>query len=137
MLSKIPDQSVGLRISKACELARFLTPEPSVAPTHLAADQQFIVWAKTEDLSRRKGVIENGLKTFVEVGSHYQKSATLAATWKVTGLLRRTVKAGGRHNGGRLIYRLIDAAAVVENVRHGAQTAPINERQARQPMSTD
>src|SRR5690606_682430 len=31
----------------------------------------------------------------------------------------------------RTAYQYIDAAAVVENVRHGAQTEPANERQAR------
>lgn len=31
----------------------------------------------------------------------------------------------------RTAYQLIDASAVVENVRHGAQTLPSNERQAR------
>ena len=31
----------------------------------------------------------------------------------------------------RTAYQFIESAAVVENVRHGAQTLPTNERQAR------
>lgn len=81
-------------------------------------------------LAQQEAIIERGLQTFYEVGTalvtirdqrlYRQEHTTFddycQSRW---GMARRTA------------YQLIDAAGVVENVRHGAQILPSNERQAR------
>jgi hypothetical protein len=85
---------------------------------------------ETSHLLELETVIERGQKTFVEVGNALSEI-------RESRLYREhfaTFEDYCRERWGwerRHAYRLIDAAAVSENVSHGTQTAPASERQAR------
>jgi 16S rRNA G966 N2-methylase RsmD len=82
------------------------------------------------ELEKHEAVIESGLQTFYSVGM-----ALLAIRDK--SLYRQQFKTfeaycAERWNMGRRnAYQLMSAVEVVENVRHGAQILPANERQVR------
>lgn len=91
--------------------------------THLTVSEQ----DELDDLER---VIERGLKTFMDVG-------TALLTIRDSRLYRKTYRTFEEYCQGRWnierrhAYRLMDAAAAVENVSHGTQTLPTSERQVR------
>lgn len=82
-------------------------------------------------LQEHEAVIERGLKTFYEVG-------TALLDIRDSRLYRQrygTFETYCQERWGmerRHAYRLIDAAAVVENVSQGTHKPPVNERQARE-----
>jgi ParB family chromosome partitioning protein len=86
--------------------------------------------AESTRLIRLEDTIERGLKTFVEVGTALMEIRDGRLYREQHG----TFEDYCRERWGferRQAYRLIDAAAVVENVSNWTQIAPINEAQAR------
>ena len=86
-----------------------------------------------EDQHRaHEDIIRRSLTAFVEVGNALRWIRD-NGTYKSVGgykTFEEYVKAEW-DMARRTAYQQIDAAVVVENVRHGAQIAPINERQVR------
>lgn len=94
------------------------------------SDIEIISEAEAEELRRLEATVERGLRAFWEIGEalrqiqeqrlyrqHYKNFEEYCITrWEMS---RRSA------------YQLIEAASVYENVRHGAQILPANERQAR------
>ena len=89
-----------------------------------------ITTTEAQQLSAMERVIESGLQTFAEVGNALLAIRD-ARLYRAT---HGTFEAYCRERWGfarRTAYQYIEAAQVVENVRHGAQTEPATERQAR------
>jgi len=86
--------------------------------------------AETADLAHLEEVIAQGIQTF------YMTGAALA-TVRDNRLYRTTHATFEAYCGerwdltSRTVYRIIAAAGVAENVTHGSQRPPANERQAR------
>lgn len=86
--------------------------------------------AETADLTHLEEVIAQGIQTF------YMTGAALA-TVRDNRLYRTTHATFEGYCGerwdltSRTVYRIIAAAGVAENVTHGSQRPPANERQAR------
>jgi hypothetical protein len=91
---------------------------------------QALTTVEQGELEKHEQVIEQGLKTFVDVGN-----ALLAirdgrlyradyGTFEGYCSLRWNIER-------RRAYQLMDAASVVSNVNHGTQILPTSERQAR------
>ena len=84
------------------------------------------------ELIRLETIIENGRRSFIEVGTALMK------IWE-SRLYRKNYKTFEEYCKGkwqyarRTAYQFIDSVKVIENVRHGAQTEilPTNERQTR------
>ncbi len=82
------------------------------------------------ELESCERVIERGLETFIEVGSALLKIRDGGLYQKSHGTFEDYCQE--RWSIARsTAYQLIDAAKVVENVRHGGHAVPTNERQAR------
>jgi polyhydroxyalkanoate synthesis regulator phasin len=82
------------------------------------------------ELERCEAIIERGLKTFYEVGTALLRVRDL----KLYRMEYSTFEAYCAERWSiarRTAYQLMDAAHVTENVRNCAQTAPLNEAQAR------
>lgn len=82
------------------------------------------------ELQQLELTISNGLQTFVEVGS----ALMTIRDQRLYRLAHSTFEEYCQQRWGmerRHAYRLMDAAAAVENVSHGTQIAPQSERQAR------
>jgi ribosomal protein L44E len=90
--------------------------------------------AETAELGRLECKIENGLKAFWEIGQSLGQI-------RDKRFYRQDYKTFEEYclnrweMSRRSVYQLIDAALVYENVRHGAQILPANERQVR-PLAT-
>jgi hypothetical protein len=89
---------------------------------------------ETVELGRLEGRIEQGLRAFWEIGQSLGQI-------RDKRLYRQSYKTFDEYclnrweMSRRSVYQLIDAALVYENVRHGAQILPANERQVR-PLAT-
>ncbi|NJL10266.1 MAG: hypothetical protein HC908_09110 [Calothrix sp. SM1_7_51] len=121
----------------------FLTPTHNCEPVRLdqehkqsnvngqnILDKEIISSTETQELRRLEAIVDRGLRAFWEIGQalrqiqaqrlyrqHYKNFEEYCITrWEMS---RRSA------------YQLIEAASVYENVRHGAQILPANERQAR------
>ena len=90
--------------------------------------------AELVELGRLEAKVERGLRAFWEIG----RALTQIRDKR---LYRRHYKTFEEYciarweMSRRSAYQLIEAASVIENVRHGAQILPANERQAR-PLTT-
>jgi N6-adenosine-specific RNA methylase IME4 len=81
-------------------------------------------------LEQCEAVIDQGLKTFTDVGKALLEIRDLKLYRKEYDTFENYCqKRWGWER--RHAYRMIDAAQVVENVSHGTQIVPISERQAR------
>lgn len=86
---------------------------------------------EANELKTLERVIERGMSTFVEVGNALK-------TIRDDKLYREEYKTFERYVEDRwqfkrrYAYNLIESAEAVENVHHGAQKLPANERQARE-----
>lgn len=84
----------------------------------------------TDELHRLESRIEKGLRAFWEIGQSLSEI-------RDQRLYRQNYKTFDEYclerweMSRRSVYQLIDAASVYENVRHGAQILPANERQVR------
>lgn len=92
--------------------------------------------AENDDLAACEAAIQGGLQTFMEVGAALLKIRDGTLYRSSHGTFEDYCR--DRWNiARRTAYQLMEAAEVVENVRHGAQTVPENERQARPLTSLD
>lgn len=81
-------------------------------------------------LAECEAVIDRGLRQFYEVGAALVTIRD-ARLYRATHATFEDYCHERWGLGRRTAYQLIDAAGVVESVRHGAQILPANERQAR------
>lgn len=81
---------------------------------------------------RNEETISKGLKTFVEVGNALAEIRDSKSYKEVAGYDTFEAYCKDKWEMKRSnAYHLIDASKVVENVYHGTQILPANERQAR------
>lgn len=85
---------------------------------------------ETERLSALEMTIEQGLQTFVEVGNALMEIRDGRLYRAAFGTFEEYCRERWQRER-RWAYQLIEAAQVVENVRHGAHQIPTNERQVR------
>ncbi|MFK0732997.1 MAG: hypothetical protein ACIWVG_17900 [Gloeotrichia echinulata HAB0833] len=121
----------------------FLTPTHNCDPVELnqdhkqkkangqnISDMEIISETEAQELRRLEATVERGLRAFWEIGQALRQIQN-------QHLYRQDYKNFEEYcitrweMSRRSAYQLIEAASVYENVRHGAQILPANERQAR------
>ena len=86
----------------------------------------------------REDIVRKGLATFIEVGNALKWIRDHKTYRMVDGFETFEAYVQARWDmARRTAYQQITAAVVVENVRHGAQIAPTNERQVRPLVSLE
>lgn len=96
--------------------------------------ENILTGAELEELGSLEATVERGLRAFWEIGQALQQIRDKRlyrqeyATFEEYCICRWEMSR-------RSAYQLIEAATVYENVRHGAQILPANERQTR-PLVT-
>ncbi|BAY66664.1 hypothetical protein NIES22_68080 (plasmid) [Calothrix brevissima NIES-22] len=94
------------------------------------SDMEIISETEAQELRRLEATVERGLRAFWEIGQALRQIQDQR-------LYRQDYKNFEEYcitrweMSRRSAYQLIEAASVYENVRHGAQILPANERQAR------
>jgi hypothetical protein len=94
------------------------------------SDMEIISEAEAQELRRLEATVERGLRAFWEIGQALRQIQDQR-------LYRQDYKNFEEYcitrweMSRRSAYQLIEAASVYENVRHGAQILPANERQTR------
>ncbi|NMG11723.1 hypothetical protein [Brasilonema sp. UFV-L1] len=119
----LTDESEQVKLSKDCK-------QNKTNGQNLSSVENTLSLAEAQELRRLETTVERCLKAFWQIGQalreirdkrlyreHYSTFEEYCMTrWEMS---RRSA------------YQLIEAASVYENVRHGAQILPANERQAR------
>ena len=121
--SVVPSAELPARVAQDCQLNKADAKD-------LSAQSSTLTDAEALELSSLEATVERSLKAFWEIGQALRQIRD-RRLYRQDFSTFEDYCTNRWEMSRRWAYQLIEAATVYENVRHGAQILPANERQVR------